>query len=117
MDCGGRITYVNDALVEMSLRSREHLLGKYDDVMRQIGEGGGMTAMINRLITSGKIFTGVIRERIGTGDYLWVDSTIVPVRNSEGNIVRYVHARYAIADNVMGEYLYRKQLAKLKARS
>jgi PAS domain S-box-containing protein len=117
MDRRGRITYVNDALVEMSLCSRKDLLGKCDDVIILTGQGCGMTALINRLVTSGKIFTGVMKEKISTGDYRWVDATIVPIKNNHGNIVKYVHARYAIADDVMGEYLYRKQLKKLMAES
>ncbi len=111
-DCDGRITYVNDKLTEISQCTGEELLGTSDGILAGGEATDDMLTSIYRRITSGKIFTGVLKERTRSGNHFWVDATIVPVKDEYGHVVKYVLAKYPILDNVMGEYLYKKQAQK-----
>lgn len=108
-DCNGRITYVSDKLAELHQCEGEELLGTLDDMLACGCASDDMVTSINRLITSGRIFTGVLKERTRNGNHFWVDATIVPVKDERGCIFKYVLAKYPIMDNLMGEYLYKKQ--------
>lgn len=116
-DCDGRITYVNEKSAELYQCGGEELLGTLDDILACGHASDDMATAINRLIASGKIFTGVLKERTRNGNHFWVDVTIVPVKDERGCIFKYVLAKYPIMDNLMGEYLYKKQAKRFGLNS
>ncbi len=112
-DIHGTITYVNDKLCSVSQYSRNELIGKAHNIFRHPDTPPMLFKLMWQTIRQGKIFQGIIKNKAKDGTYYWVDATIVPVKNENGAIIKYIGARYHIQDDLLAETLYEKQIRKL----
>lgn len=65
-------------------------------------------------IKDGRVFKGIIKNLAKDGTHFWVDATIVPIKDENSVVIKYVGARYHIANDDMAEKLYAAQLQQLK---
>lgn len=108
-DTFGTITYANDRLSEVSGYSIEEMIGKPHNLFRHPDMPKELFAMFWKTIKAGKVFRGIIKNRTKSGSYYWVDSTVLPIKNEEGKIVKYIGARYLLQDEELAILLYNKQ--------
>ncbi len=97
-DLAGRIIEVNDRFCEVSGYSRSELLGQNHNI---INSGAHPSAFFSELwatISRGDIWRGDICNRSKNGALYWVDSAIVPVKDSHGQITRYISVRLEITE-------------------
>ncbi len=97
-DKDGIITYVNDRFVETSKYSRKELIGKSYTVMRSGYHTSLFYESIWKKISSGKVWSGEVKSVNKEGEFLWLDTNIVPFKNQEGEITKYVFIRFDITD-------------------
>ncbi|SES62681.1 methyl-accepting chemotaxis sensory transducer with Pas/Pac sensor [Nitrosomonas marina] len=91
-DVKGRITFVNDAFVQVSGFSREELLGKPHNIVRHPDVPEEAFKDLWNTVKSGKPWTAIVKNRCKNGDYYWVEANVTPLR--EGNqITGYVSIR------------------------
>ena len=96
-DSKGTIIEVNDKFVEVSGYSRKELLGQNH---RIVSSGIHEKEFFHEMwatIASGKKWHGEICNRAKNGELYWVDSAIVPIRGTDGEIERYVSVRVDIS--------------------
>jgi PAS domain S-box-containing protein len=86
----GEITYVNNKFCEISLFSREELIGHG---YRIIGAGYHPKEFMRNLwmtISQGKIWHGEIKNKKKDGSFFWANTTIIPVLNELGKPRQYI---------------------------
>ncbi len=98
-DKDGDITYANDRLCDVSQFSREELLGKNHRIINSGYHPDEFFGDLWDTIKSGNVWHGEVRSQKKSGEYFWVDSTIVPFVNSEGEPYQYVGIRTDITEH------------------
>lgn len=103
-DINGKITYANDKFCETSQYSRAELLGKNHRIVSS-GEHSKMFFHdMWQTISSGRNWSGEIKNKAKDGSYYWVRSTIHPKMNSEGMIIGYISIRFNITEKKKQEF-------------
>lgn len=92
-DVDGCITYVNDKFCEVSGYRKDELIGQNHRIVKSDFHVPEFYRSIWETISSGKIWTGEIRNRAKDGRLYWVQSTIVPMLDESGLPVRYISVR------------------------
>jgi methyl-accepting chemotaxis protein len=93
-DLKGRITYTNEAFVDISGFSEAELLGANHNVVRHPDMPPEAFADLWNTLKSGQPWRGLVKNRCKNGDYYWVEANVTPVHEN-GQLQGYLSARYA----------------------
>lgn len=102
-DARGRITYANGKFCAISGYSAEELIGKTHRIVNSGTHEPGFFRDMWAKICTGQTWHGEVCNRTKDGSLYWVDTTVVPVHDTNGDIVRYVSTRYAISERKLAE--------------
>lgn len=97
-DLSGVITYVNDKFCMISGYTKEELLGQPHNIVRHPDFPAAVFKDLWQTIRSRQVFHGIIQNRKKTGEAYFVDSTIVPILDKEGNILEFMAIRNDISE-------------------
>lgn len=95
-DVDGRMTHVNDKFCEVSGYQREELIGQNHRIVKSDFHPPAFFQDMWETISSGRVWTGEIRNRAKSGRYYWVQTTIVPMLDASGLPIRYISVRTEI---------------------
>ncbi|MBP6511917.1 MAG: PAS domain S-box protein [Bacteroidia bacterium] len=99
----GIITYANENLCKISKYSKEELIGKPYCYINYQGEEDENILEQDRTVESGKVWRGEVKKKAKDGTIYWVDQTIVPFINEEGEIYQYLTIRIDITEKKNSE--------------
>ncbi|UED74052.1 bifunctional diguanylate cyclase/phosphodiesterase [Brevibacillus sp. DP1.3A] len=92
-DHKGIILRANEQFCRISKYERSELIGKDHRILNSGYHPQGFFKEMWSCIRSGQVWRGEIRNRAKDGSYYWVDTTIVPFKNQEGEIYQYLSIR------------------------
>lgn len=98
-DVNGKISYANNKFCEISGYTREELYGSYHRVIKSDEHDDAFWNHFWVTISSGKVWQGQIKNFAKDGTIYWVDSTIVPMKDTAGNIIEYMGIRRDITES------------------
>ena len=89
-DPSGKIIYANNKLSELSQYGADELMGQDHLILSSDSHSCEFFREMWETIGCGKIWHGELKNRRKDDTYYWVDSTIVPFMNDQGQPARYI---------------------------
>jgi len=94
MDPEGKITFVNDNFCEVSGYSRKELIGKEHNAILDKDEEQPFDRQFLETIAPRSIYNKTLKKHKKDGSFFYVDSTIVPIVNTDGLLTEYIIISY-----------------------
>lgn len=92
----GVITYVNDNFCDISGYTREELLGNTHQMVNSGEHDKAFWMSFWQTISNGNVWVGEVCNKAKDGSIYWVNTTVSPEKDEEGNIVGFFALRYDI---------------------
>ncbi len=106
----GIITYVNDQFCEISGYTKDELIGKSHNILRHPDMHKDLFKEMWSTILKKQPWRGVVKNQKKDGTYYWVEATINPIMDNNGNIEEYIAVRNDITKTIqLHEELERTQ--------
>ncbi len=105
----GVILEVSDAFCKLSGYSKEELIGKTHRMVRHKNTSDELISSIWNKITNLKTWQGIIENRAKDGTSYFVDATIYPQFNKNGEHVGYISTRVDITQNILAQNKQKEQ--------
>lgn len=108
-DKNDKIRYANEKFSEITKYSSEELAGKNHHSLLYSGcHNDEFYAEIRRAIKNGEIWNGEICNKAKDGSLFWVDTTIIPFMDSEGESYQHISIQHDITDKKKAEETLQK---------
>ncbi len=102
-DLKGVITYANRKFCEISGYTKEELVGQPHNIIRHPDMPKKAFEAMWNTIKQGNIWTGLVKNLRKDGRYYWVETTITPITDENGIIVKYAAARKPVSQTSIAE--------------
>lgn len=106
----GIITYVNSKFCETSGYTEDELIGKNHNIIRNPINSKSFFEDMWKTLKNKKTFKGIISNKRKDGTIYYVDSTIVPILDYQGNIIEYIGIRHDITSLYEKDQIINNQL-------
>ncbi|UZR98157.1 sensor histidine kinase [Chondrinema litorale] len=108
----GIINYVNDKFCEISKFKREEILGKTHSIINSGYHSKDFFRDLWKTIKAGKVWIGEVKNKAKDGTYYWVHTSIIPFRDENSKIYRYLAIRQDITQRKAIEEMLASQYVK-----
>ena len=100
-DKKGIITYVNDNFCNISKYSRDELIGKNHNIVRDENVSSFIFKKMWNTIESGQVWRGKFSNKTKNGSIYYVDATIMPIFNEDNDIQEFIAIRQDITKQIV----------------
>ncbi|WP_419764172.1 MAG: EAL domain-containing protein [Arcobacter sp.] len=109
-DTKGIITYVNNKFCEISGYTKDELIGANHNIIRDPENTKEFFKNMWDTLKNKDIFKGIVSNKRKDGSIYYVDSTIIPILDFDGNITEYIGIRNDITSLYEKDKIITKQL-------
>ena len=111
-DLNGIIKYANDNFCKTSGYSKEELIGKSHNILRDLNNHNSLFSNLWSTIQDKKIWHGTFSNLKKNGETYYINMTIVPLLDRKQEIKEYM----ALSEDVTQQIIYQKELTSQKER-
>ncbi|MEM7107826.1 MAG: PAS domain S-box protein [Bacteroidota bacterium] len=97
-DKDGVLTYVNDRFVQITGYTRDELIGQHHTTMKLGFSEDYAEDSWESISTKREVWHGEVRSQTKNGDFIWLDTYVVPFKDQSDEITKYVFIRFDISD-------------------
>ena len=97
-DKNGVITYINDEFCRISGYTQDELIGKSHNIIKSNENPPDIFKELWKEIQKGNIWKGVLKNKSKNGGNFWADTTIVPIKDKNHEIIEYMAIRHDLTD-------------------
>ncbi len=108
-DANFNITFVNDKFCERYGYQREELIGQNHRILKSGKQPDVFFTDMMSTISSGKVFKGKVCNKQKGGGLYWMDITIMPFKDLNGEIIKYVAIMFDINFQITQKEILLKQ--------
>ncbi len=112
----GTIEYANEKFIQVAKYSKDELIGQNHRILKSGFHPPEYYIKLWKAVSSGKLWRGEIKNRAKDGSFYWVDTSISPIKGSDGKIEGYLAVRFLINDKKKLEKALR-ELEKAKTEA
>ncbi len=98
-DVEGTITYANDKFCAISQYSREELIGQNHRMLKSGEHSPEFFRQMYHTIASGQVWRRDVCNRAKDGSCYWLDTSIIPFLDANGNVRQYMAIRTDVTQN------------------
>ncbi|MCS7152406.1 MAG: PAS domain S-box protein [Bacteroidia bacterium] len=113
-DPEGRITFVNDAFCAISGYSREELLGQTHALLKSGKHDESFYHELWKTLNEKKVWKGIFCNKRKDGSLYWIGSTITPVVDTRGRLVKYIAVSFDLTPQIQQEERLRDYAEELR---
>lgn len=113
-DLAGTIEFANQKFSEISGYSKEELLGNNHRILNSGHHSREFFEQMYATLRRGETWRGHLCNRNKNGHLYWVDSTIVPIKDVNGKLKKYIAIRTDITDQKLAARAIEKQSQQLE---
>ncbi len=95
-DTNGLITFVNDNFIKRCGYSEDELIGTRHGIVWDENECMELFRRIHNRVSKGKIFHETVKNSKKNGEEYYVDMTMIPIYDHNGNISEYMEISYEV---------------------
>lgn len=99
----GAITYINKDFALLSGYSQEELIGKHHNILRHKEVKKDIFLELWDTITHKKTWKGLLKNQKKDGGYFYAKTTIIPILDTQENIVEYLSLREDVTELIDNE--------------
>lgn len=94
----GEIIEVNDHFIQRTGYQQEELIGRTHNIVNSNFHSPEFFKNLWTTIQAGDIWRGEVRNRTKSGETYWVETTIIPLKNTEGQVYQYMTIHFNVSD-------------------
>ncbi len=102
-DLNGHITYINKKFCDISGFSEDELIGQPHNIIRHQDMPKEVFKKLWNTISTKGIFQDIIKNKKKNGDYYYVDSTVMPILDVNGEIKEYFAVRRDVTELIQAK--------------
>ncbi|MCU0884451.1 MAG: EAL domain-containing protein [Beijerinckiaceae bacterium] len=115
VDPSGTLLFVNDLFCQTTGYARQEALGRdVGDLLDSDKHPPAFFRSIRETLSAGHTWRSRICNRTKSGSYYWLDETVVPQRNDDGEIIAFVSIAFDITEAVEAEQKTRDSEARFR---
>jgi len=99
-DVNGIITFVNDEFCKISGYTKDELLGKNHNIVRHPDVPSSKFKLLWQTIKAKKIYKSTVKNRAKDGSTFYVNTTVIPILDEDGNIEEFIAIRYDVTKEI-----------------
>ena len=102
-DFDGKILKINNLYLEKTGYTRHELLGENINILKSDYHDELFYEQINSTIASGQVWRGESKIKTKNGMDFWISSSILPIKDSEGKIIKFLTISANVTDKKIAE--------------